>query len=118
MRISDWSSDVCSSDPRAQQQRQRGEAAGRRDVGVGAGQQQGVEQGQQARAVAAGEAVERGAVQRGQDLSVGSLDVGAGGKQERAQRSEEHTAELQSIMRISYAVFCLIKKKQQKKYIK
>src|SRR3546814_13506501 len=103
MGISDWSSDVCSSDlpvqrgqvqraetarvlcveadflveqvvegghhhvlvaggagfgARAQQQQQRGDAAGRRDVGVGAGQQQGVEQGQQARAVAAGEAVE------------------------------------------------------------
>src|SRR3546814_6937557 len=28
-------------------------------------------------------------------------------------RSEEHTSELQSLMRISYAVFCLIKKKQQ-----
>src|SRR3546814_1873690 len=30
-------------------------------------------------------------------------------------RSEEHTSELQSLMRISYAVFCL-KKKTQKKY--
>src|SRR3546814_10821175 len=30
------------------------------------------------------------------------------------QRSEEHTSELQSLMRISYAVFCLKKKKQQK----
>src|SRR3546814_6515796 len=28
-------------------------------------------------------------------------------------RSEEHTSELQSLMRISYAVFCLQKKKQQ-----
>src|SRR3546814_10831367 len=35
-------------------------------------------------------------------------------------RSEEHTSELQSLMRISYAVFCLKKKKQNntKKYIK
>src|SRR3546814_12474537 len=31
-------------------------------------------------------------------------------------RSEEHTSELQSLMRISYAVFCL--KKKQKKHIK
>src|SRR3546814_6459541 len=31
---------------------------------------------------------------------------------ESANRSEEHTSELQSLMRISYAVFCL-KKKQQ-----
>src|SRR3546814_6578589 len=30
---------------------------------------------------------------------------------ERARRSEEHTSELQSLMRISYAVFCLKKKK-------
>src|SRR3546814_2712865 len=31
----------------------------------------------------------------------------------RDQRSEEHTSELQSLMRISYAVFCLKKKQQQ-----
>src|SRR3546814_4986649 len=30
----------------------------------------------------------------------------------RGERSEEHTSELQSLMRISYAVFCLKKKKQ------
>src|SRR3546814_3932939 len=30
-------------------------------------------------------------------------------------RSEEHTSELQSLMRISYAVFCLKKKKKNKK---
>src|SRR3546814_10484258 len=33
-------------------------------------------------------------------------------------RSEEHTSELQSLMRISYAVFCLKKKKQSKKKTK
>src|SRR3546814_1252314 len=33
-------------------------------------------------------------------------DIGVGG------RSEEHTSELQSLMRISYAVFCLKKKKK------
>src|SRR3546814_8379843 len=31
------------------------------------------------------------------------------------RRSEEHTSELQSLMRISYAVFCLKKKKQKRK---
>src|SRR3546814_3871700 len=31
-----------------------------------------------------------------------------------AERSEEHTSELQSLMRISYAVFCLKKKKTKK----
>src|SRR3546814_8855275 len=37
-----------------------------------------------------------------------------------ARRSEEHTSELQSLMRISYAVFCLKKKKnkQEKQEIK
>src|SRR3546814_3790415 len=33
----------------------------------------------------------------------------------RGARSEEHTSELQSLMRISYAVFCLKKKKQNDK---
>src|SRR3546814_8990927 len=32
----------------------------------------------------------------------------------RNERSEEHTSELQSLMRISYAVFCLKKKKEDK----
>src|SRR3546814_9375253 len=37
----------------------------------------------------------------------------------RDTRSEEHTSELQSLMRISYAVFCLKKKnKNNKKYIR
>src|SRR3546814_2062839 len=58
----------------------------------------------------------------------GQLDEGAGfgrvlpwrGRLARAQaddrpieRSEEHTSELQSLMRISYAVFCLKKKTQK-----
>src|SRR3546814_8164452 len=33
------------------------------------------------------------------------------GRQATSHRSEEHTSELQSLMRISYAVFCLKKKK-------
>src|SRR3546814_10078919 len=33
-----------------------------------------------------------------------------------ARRSEEHTSELQSLMRISYAVFCLKKKKDYKQH--
>src|SRR3546814_6045103 len=35
-------------------------------------------------------------------------------REEAASRSEEHTSELQSLMRISYAVFCLKKKNKQK----
>src|SRR3546814_2587366 len=38
-----------------------------------------------------------------------------GGSDAGGQRSEEHTSELQSLMRISYAVFCLKKKKKTKK---
>src|SRR3546814_5396809 len=37
----------------------------------------------------------------------------AGRRVARSPRSEEHTSELQSLMRISYAVFCLKKKKKQ-----
>src|SRR3546814_10525879 len=45
----------------------------------------------------------------GRDLRV---QVGRRGGQRQAARSEEHTSELQSLMRISYAVFCLKKKKK------
>src|SRR3546814_2284218 len=41
------------------------------------------------------------------------LDAGACNLPEACSRSEEHTSELQSLMCISYAVFCLKKKKQQ-----
>src|SRR3546814_3147587 len=53
---------------------------------------------------------------------IGSRAVGANDAQVAAKlnkhhvhtgRSEEHTSELQSLMRISYAVFCLEKKKKQ-----
>src|SRR3546814_4816331 len=39
------------------------------------------------------------------------LDVAAVARKRHGNRSEEHTSELQSLMRISYAVFCLKKKK-------
>src|SRR3546814_2900674 len=38
--------------------------------------------------------------------------IGAGPDRACPRRSEEHTSELQSLMRISYAVFCLKKKTQ------
>src|SRR3546814_7916191 len=38
-----------------------------------------------------------------------------GARMVKVTRSEEHTSELQSLMRISYAVFCLKKKKKLKK---
>src|SRR3546814_70740 len=40
----------------------------------------------------------------------GDVNVAAGGALAAGSRSEEHTSELQSLMRISYAVFCLKKK--------
>src|SRR3546814_9015183 len=49
------------------------------------------------------------------DNGLGNLDkVGMVREEQdlRGTRSEEHTSELQSLMRISYAVFCLKKKKQ------
>src|SRR3546814_3894015 len=43
------------------------------------------------------------------------LNRGSGPVAQRSPRSEEHTSELQSLMRISYAVFCLKKKKTHRK---
>src|SRR3546814_1780537 len=48
------------------------------------------------------------------EMETGLVD---GGAAQKVKRSEEHTSELQSLMRISYAVFCL-KKKKTKKQIK
>src|SRR3546814_1762821 len=45
------------------------------------------------------------------DRRVGQADVPGRCEGAAAVRSEEHTSELQSLMRISYAVFCLKKKK-------
>src|SRR3546814_11344687 len=47
------------------------------------------------------------------DAEIGQRRFGCrgGAVQVQAERSEEHTSELQSLMRISYAVFCLKKKK-------
>src|SRR3546814_7522887 len=43
----------------------------------------------------------------------GTYELYAKGLKDKGTRSEEHTSELQSLMRISYAVFCLKKKKYQ-----
>src|SRR3546814_2070951 len=48
----------------------------------------------------------------GKQRGVGDVRARVG---EQQSRSEEHTSELQSLMRISYAVFCLKKKKQKNK---
>src|SRR3546814_5792568 len=65
--------------------------------------------GTSAKAVCSGPAIvaERAAVRRG---SVVERDQVARVKAQAQARSEEHTSELQSLMRISYAVFCVKKK--------
>src|SRR3546814_2281003 len=106
MRISDWSSDVCSSDYLAQLQ-EVAKTADNTDhffqasddpdnPGVGA-YVEGIN------ATAAGEATNA--------IGDGASAYGSGaGAFAEGARSEEHTSELQSLMRISYAVFCLQKK--------
>src|SRR3546814_985060 len=89
MRISDWSSDVCSSDL---------EGPGREPLDMARDLDRV--------AAAAEEEAERGAVEREQQR-----DQYPGHAEVDRHRSEEHTSELQSLMRISYAVFCLKKKK-------
>src|SRR3546814_2561783 len=44
---------------------------------------------------------------------VGAALLAGNGREACEHRSEEHTSELQSLMRISYAVFCLTKKRAQ-----
>src|SRR3546814_9447195 len=107
MRISDWSSDVCSSDLQAVVDRdQIHQQAGRAGAEAALDQRidlVGAERGDDGEE-ADGE--EAGGVPH-RPLAAQPL-----GQRER-QRSEEHTSELQSLMRISYAVFCLKKKKKQ-----
>src|SRR3546814_8457909 len=104
MRISDWSSDVCSSDL-ARRQRPVPHGTHRRDRPEARRARPRIRHGD--RAQAALRLVRRGAG------SAGGEDIGhARHRADQARRrSEEHTSELQSLMRISYAVFCLKKKK-------
>src|SRR3546814_964694 len=93
MRISDWSSDVCSSD--------LDDAAAFRLRCEGIGHEKFV---RFLLPVDDGE---------GQGVAEGRHEIGCRGEfgiEFRQVRSEEHTSELQSLMRISYAVFCLKKK--------
>src|SRR3546814_9491057 len=60
--------------------------------------------------------VERGGEDRGAFLDLKATATGAQRHNKTHPiRSEEHTSELQSLMRISYAVFCLKKKKKQRR---
>src|SRR3546814_5012065 len=97
MRISDWSSDVCSSDlvPRCYQS---GSASPVFNKGVPAG-------------IALQWAALEDLDATSDDERFGRLVAQTAAALEG--RSEEHTSELQSLMRISYAVFCLKKKKKK-----
>src|SRR3546814_5986975 len=55
---------------------------------------------------------------REESLSRVPITVNALSQDALAERSEEHTSELQSLMRISYAVFCLKKKNIRKNKIR
>src|SRR3546814_5234570 len=122
MRISDWSSDVCSSDlasPSA-----RGRDARLRDGGSPARlsrSQNGTHRHQGGPRTSFPSFCRI----RKRDRSAGAGNLCGGGNAVHhrepqaawrcAVRSEEHTSELQSLMRISYAVFCLKKKKKHNK---
>src|SRR3546814_9641990 len=117
MRISDWSSDVCSSDlidqaARAfagdviEVRRVTADHRTERDDAVETAVEQQLRS--QRNLVGAGRAKEF-------DMLAGHAPGLQGGTRASDQRiddrSEEHTSELQSLMRISYAVFCLKKKR-------
>src|SRR3546814_7935402 len=104
MRISDWSSDVCSSDLRLVARRQHQVAADFLEI---------LERIRDARR--AGLLAQRVPVQGLQLAVARALHrqrhlAAADRAAVEVLRSEEHTSELQSLMRISYAVFCLKKK--------
>src|SRR3546814_3206292 len=124
MRISDWSSDVCSSDLIGNLKAEHFQSAGR---GTRAAAEKGqVEKHHDCEAAPLRVIVYREASSRnhrdhaeGHDSQrventfvmvkpIPTAEQQAGNRQH--QRSEEHTSELQSLMRISYAVFCWTKK--------
>src|SRR3546814_3940196 len=72
-----------------------------------------------ARAVSAARATQAAEAKLGDPAAVAALEAheANGTPGVLVLRSEEHTSELQSLMRISYAVFCLKKKKQKQQYV-
>src|SRR3546814_2737652 len=114
-RISDWSSDVCSSDlmgPLANPAHVTRQLIGIARPDYAPVYAEALEQlGTEAALVVSGEEGLDEVSGAGPTIavSVGSLAMPPSIAPE--DRSEEHTSELQSLMRISYAVFCLKKKK-------
>src|SRR3546814_6045774 len=103
MRIGDWSSDVCSSDLYHQP---RARAGGPFDAEA----QMIVSAAFRGKRYAVF-GLARSGLAAVRALVASGADVIAWDDNEAARRSEEHTSELQSLMRISYAVFCLKKQK-------
>src|SRR3546814_10388835 len=105
MRISDWSSDVCSSDLDAGSLTLAFAIVGRALF----------EEGGERLAMVLGRRQDHllPVLDRHCGLKAGRVDVEVQRlfREAEAIRSEEHTSELQSLMRNSYAVFCLKKKK-------
>src|SRR3546814_9995663 len=102
MRISDWSSDVCSSDLHVQDDELRID-----DL---------VEQADRLLAIARTHhreprRLQHVGVHAPELVVVFGQDNRSDGHRNLNGRSEEHTSELQALMRLSYAVFCLKKKK-------
>src|SRR3546814_7553257 len=117
MRISDWSSDVCSSD--LQQLRALRQSAADADpLPLAAGKLVGplVHHVVEADAAEQAESLIDVRLRELAEPAPPEADVAeAPGEHVLHHRSEEHTSELQSLMRISYAVFCL-KKKNEKRH--
>src|SRR3546814_3880256 len=125
MRISDWSSDVCSSDLRRWVLRRGPEAVEHAPLRLPLGR--GLRLASAAVAGIANRAwifahLAHGSRARAKDLhrrafrpfrqSDLARQSAPVGESTNLRRSEEHTSELQSLMRLSYAVFCLKKKKE------
>src|SRR3546814_10080430 len=114
MRISDWSSDVCSSDLATHHALQPEEFpdafrhGGAITVVAVEGDGQVLEE--------LGAVVECALADAVKHFHRQTVGVGCRLQHQRRHRSEEHTSELQSLMRISYAVFCLKKKKTKNKH--
>src|SRR3546814_3683513 len=97
MRISDWSSDVCSSDLAG--------VGHRHGTGVARARTNFTGSGLYPRTFRSEDQAQRQLQARRQEAQRLQFDLC-----HSVHRSEEHTSELQSLMRISYAVFCLKKK--------
>src|SRR3546814_1282679 len=114
MRISDWSSDVCSSDLHGGTNHRYRAQSTPIALHQDSGKLDQVAAQLAAHHQAAGQNKERQG-QHGKRLRRRKHLLGDDHKRREigrsnGRRSEEHTSELQSLMRISYAVFCLKKK--------